>query len=206
MAFLTNATLSWFSTPCCDVKYLDEWHHIPVNYFPKKTDTTEWHHDFHEVVIGHDEDGRLFQHAADQLMRYHFYPLDLVEHVSTFSLDERWAEVGDRIVQRIHLLGKGKNGRSLLDVISMTEISETVTESNRCGFTYITVATHVEQGEWGVYIERRPNNDLVLTLRATSRPIPQEPQRNYPFMRALQKRAHQLGIRQFQATVAKLGA
>ena len=195
MNLLTTATLTWFDDGCCDVKYLDEWQHVPTNYTPAQTDTSGWHTDHHEVVIAHDEDGRLFSHAADLLMRYQFYPRHILTHVSEFGLQDRWAAVGDRIAQRIHILGLF--GRPVVDVISMTEISDVIIEPHRCGFTYITVATHVEQGEWSVSLTWRPNGDLVLTMDAVSRPVPQEPSRNYPFMRAYQKVAHQQGIANF---------
>jgi uncharacterized protein (UPF0548 family) len=199
LQFLTTATLTWFDEGCCDVKYLDEWHNAPLNYHPGQATTPDWHKDHHEKVIAHDTDGRLFPHAADLLMRYHFYPTHILSHVSTFGLADRWLEVGDRIVQRIHLLGLF--GRSILDVVSMTEITQVIVEPHRCGFTYATVATHVEQGEWSVAVAWRPNGDLVLNLDAVSRPIPQEPRRNHLFMRAFQKAAHLQGMSHFQQMV-----
>lgn len=202
--FLTTATLTWFDNGCCDVKYLDEWHHAPLNYQPAYAITPDWHIDHHEKIIAHDEDGRLFQRAADLLMRYHFYPPHILNHVSTFGLANRWLEVGDRIVQRIHLLALF--GRSILDVVSMTEITQTIVDRHRCGFTYATVATHVEQGEWSVAVTWRPNGDLLLTLDAVSRPVPQEPRRNYAIMRAFQKAAHLQGITHFQQMVTAVSA
>ena len=204
LSFLTTATLTWFDDGCCDVKYLDEWHDAPLNYRPGQTITPNWHYDHHERVIAHDNKGRLFPHAADLLMRYHFYPSHILSHVSTFGLEDRWLEVGDRIVQRIHLLRFF--GRSILDVVSMTEITQTTIEPHRCGFTYTTVATHVEQGEWAVAVTWRTNGDLVLNLNAISRPIPQEPRRNLSFIRAFQRAAHEQGINHFQQMVTAVSS
>ena len=197
--FFTTATLTWFDDGCCDVKYLDEWLNAPLNYHSSQATTPDWHIDHHEKIIAYDENGRLFHHAADLLMRYQFYPSHIMSHVSTFSLNNRWLEIGDRIVQRIHLLGI--NGRSLLDTITMTQITQTIVEPHRCGFTYTTVATHVEQGEWSLTLTWRPDGNLVLNLDSVSRPNPQEPRRNYPFMRAFQKAAHLQGISHFQQMV-----
>ena len=199
LRLLTTATLTWFDDGCCDVKYLDEWHEVPLSYYPGQATTPDWHIDHHEKVIAHDPDGRLFPHAADLLMRYHFYPPHILSHVSTFSLGGRWLEVGDRIVQRIRLLEVF--GFSILSVVSMTEITEAIVEPHRCGFTYTTVATHVEQGEWAASITWQANGDIVLTLDAISRPNPQEPSRNYAFMRSWQQAAHQQGMSHFKQMV-----
>lgn len=202
--FLTTATLTWFDDGRSDANYLDEWHDVPLNYYPDQPTGSGWHHDHHEQVIAYDDNGHLFSHAADLLMRYHFYPQHILSHVSTFSLADRWLEVGDRIVQRIHVLRLF--GRPILDVVSMTEITQTIIQPRRCGFTYTTVATHVEQGEWSVTITWRPNGNLVLNLNAISRPIPQEPRRNLSFMRAFQKAAHKQGINHFQQLVTAVSS
>jgi uncharacterized protein (UPF0548 family) len=198
-SFLTTATVTWFDDGCCDVKYLDEWHGVPLSYYPGQATTPEWQIDHTETVIAHDSSGRLFPRAADRLMRYYFYPPHILTHVSTFSLADRWLEVGDRIVQRIYLLGIF--GRPILSVVSMTEVTRTLVEPHRCGFTYATVATHVEQGEWSAIVTWQPNGDIVLTLDAISRPNPQEPSRNHAFIRAWQKAAHQQGMSYFQEMV-----
>ena len=202
LSFLTKARLTWFDDGCCDVKYLDEWHDAPLNYHSGQATTPDWHIDHHEKIIAYDDDGRLFHRAADLLMRYHFYPPHILSHVSTFGLANRWLEVGDRVVQRIHVLGVF--GRSILDVVSMTEITQATVKPHRCGFTYATVSTHVEQGEWSVAVHWRPSGEIVFTMDAVSRPIPQEPKRNYAFMRAFQKAAHLQGMRHFLQMVTTL--
>ena len=199
MKLLTTATLNWFDDGCCDVKYLDIWHKAPVTYQPGQVIDDSWHVDTYEVSLGQDEDGRLFRKAADHLMRYQFYPHDVLSHTSDFSLWNRWAQVGDRIVQRIHLFSL--LGKPVLDVIAMNEVRQVITEPRRYGFTYVTVATHVEQGEWTACLEWDPDNQLRLTVHAISRPAPDEPSRNYSFMRALQKSAHQRGLQHFKQTI-----
>ena len=202
MKLLTTATLNWFNDGCCDVKFLDLWHDAPLTYSPGQHIDNSWHTDQYEQLIGNDLSGKLFQKSADKLMRYHFYPKDVMSHASDFDLYERWAEVGDRIVQRIHLVKLFD--RAILDVVTMTEVVAVIKEPRRYGFTYATVETHVEQGEWSVLVEWQENGDVLLCTKAISRPVLHEPARNYSYMRALQKRAHQRGVEHFTQSVLKL--
>lgn len=199
MKLFTTAKLNWFDDGCCDVKYLDIWNDAPLSYrFGQPVDKS-WHVDEYELLLGVDEDGRLFRKAADLLMRYQFYPHDVLNHVSDFGLWNRWVQEGDRIVQRIHLLQLF--GKPVLDVIGMNEVCQVVTEPRRYGFTYVTVDTHVEQGEWAAHVAWREDGEVVLTVKSISRPAPEEPTRNHSFMRSLQKSAHQRGLDQFRQAV-----
>ncbi|MBK8904704.1 MAG: DUF1990 family protein [Anaerolineaceae bacterium] len=196
MKFLTTAKLNWFDDGCCDVKYLDIWNGTALSYQPGQPIDASWHVDSYELLLGTDEEGRLFRKAADLLMRYQFYPHDVLSHVSDFGLWNRWAQVGDRIVQRIHLFSLF--GKPVVDVIAMNEVRQVITEPRRYGFTYVTVETHVEQGEWTACLEWDPDNQLRLAVHTISRPSPEEPARNYSFMRTLQKSAHQRGLQHFK--------
>lgn len=199
MKFLTTAKLNWFDDGCCDVKFLDIWNDVPISYQPGQSIDDSWHVDQYELSLGHDEDGRLFQKATDLLMHYQFYPQDVVSHTSDFSLWERSAQVGDRIIQRIHLFSLF--GKPILDVVAMTEISEVIAEPRRAAFTYVTVDTHVERGEWSVCLDWRDDGELCLALKAISKPKAIEPSRNYGFMRTRQKSAHQRGLQNFKQAV-----
>lgn len=199
MKILTTATLTWLNDGCCDVRYLDEWCNAPLSYTPGQPLDDTWHIDQYQEVIATDRQGKIFRRATDLLMHYRFYPTSLLSPVSDFSLQKRWLQVGDRIVQRIHLFNLF--GYPLLDVISMNEISQVVSEPCRHGFTYITVDTHVEQGEWSAQVEWHTSGEIVLNIKSISRPRPSEPTRNHAFMRRLQKRAHQLGIQTFKQAV-----
>lgn len=199
MKLFTTAKLNWFDDGCCDVKYLDIWNDAPLSYrFGQPVDKS-WHVDEYELLLGVDEDGRLFKKAADRLMRYQFYPQDVMSHTSDFGLWNRWVQVGDRIVQRIHLFSLF--GKPVLDVVTMTEVTQVITEPRCYGFTYVTVDQHVEQGEWSAWLEWREDNDLILTVNAISRPRPEEPARNYSYMRNLQQTAHQRGLAHFKQTI-----
>ncbi len=197
MVFLTTAEACWFDDGCCDVKYLDMWSAAPLSYMPGQATGPDWYTDHYEIILTHGGNGRFFQKAAHLLMRYQFYPDTILSFFGDFNLQpERHLRVGDRIVQRIHVARLFS--RPFLDVIGLTEVTRVI-DTPRCqGFTYVTVAPHVEQGEWSAGITWRDNGDLVLTIDAISRPSPQEPARNHRFMRALQKKAHQSGIAHFK--------
>lgn len=196
MRFLTTAKLDWFDDGCCDVKYLDIWNKAPVSYQPGQPIDESWHIDNYSLSLGYDGDGRLFRQAADRLMRYQFYPDDVLGYVSDFSLWDRWVQVGDRIVQRIHLLSLF--GKPILDVVTMNEISHVIAEPRCYGFTCVTVDTHVEQGEWTAHIEWCDDGELRLEVKAISKPVAEEPARNYSLMRTLQKSAHERGLQNFK--------
>jgi hypothetical protein len=201
MGFLTTAVLDWFDDGCCDVQFLDLWSHTPITYTPNQAAGPEWQADNYETILAKDNDGRIFQKAADLLMRYRFYPGNIISGYGDFDLGKgRRLRVGDRIIQRIHLLPLF--GRSLLDVIGVTEISQVVDQPRSAGFTYVTAVPHVAQGRWSALLTWLDNGDLLLTIDALSRLSPQEPQRHLSFMRALQKKAHQRGIAHFRQLIA----
>jgi len=196
----TTAILNWFDDGCCDVMYLDLWHDVPVSYTSGQTISSDWHTDHYELAIGRDSSGSLFQKAADQLMRYRFYPPHVLTPLGDFDLDEpRWVQVGDRIVHRVHLIKIFDF--NILDLIAMVEVSQTTSQERCYGFTYVTVATHFEQGEWSAHVVWEENDDVVIAVDAVSRPNPQEPGRNHQLMRSRQKRAHQKGLAHFKQTV-----
>ncbi|MCP5096484.1 MAG: DUF1990 family protein [Chloroflexi bacterium] len=204
MKFFTTATLNWFDDGCCDVKFLDLWNDAPLSYFPGQQIDDSWHQDHVEQRLGVDESGALFNTAVSLLKKYRFYPKDVMSFVGDFELEERQMKIGDRIVQRIHLLHLF--GRPVLDAVTMIEIIDVIDEPRRYGFTYATVDTHVKQGEWTAVVEWQENGDVVLIMKAISRPIPHEPARNYQYMRAFQRKAHQLGMEYFKQSVLNTSA
>lgn len=197
--WLTTAVLSWFDDACCDVKYLDRWHKVPLNYQPGQATGPGWHRDRHEHILAERGSTHRFRCAAHALMTYNFYPPDLMSSASTFKLFQRWPRVGDRIVQRIHLLNLP--GTPVLDVLGMVEITQVEQQPRQVGFTYVTTAVHAEMGEWSVQLTWDALGPIRLTMTAVSRPDPAEPRRNYRFMRAIQKSAHLRGLTHFSQLV-----
>ena len=151
------------------------------------------------MFIAHDPDGKLFQRAADALMRYHFYPESLMHYVSDFSRENRWLRVGNRLVQRIHAFRL--LGLPILDAITMNEIYAVSDEPRRKGFTYVTTQAHSERGEWSPAVEWRDNGDLYLTIHVLSRLAYDVSPFQLRRIRRLQTGAHHQGIEAFKRRV-----
>jgi uncharacterized protein (UPF0548 family) len=193
---ITRAELSWFSAGREDARYLTRWRDVPLAYRHGQ-DVTRWARHHYEQQIGSDDDGARFACLADALLRYHFYPRDVMRHTSDFGLEGRQMRVGDRLVQRIPVITLF--GLPGVDVMTMNEITD-VRMGERCaGFSYITTQMHSEEGEWSVDLEWRADGALWLTMDAVSRPSPREPRLIHPLMRFMQRRSHRRGIEAFRA-------
>jgi uncharacterized protein (UPF0548 family) len=199
MGIITSATLSWFDDGCCDVKYLDEWQNAPLSFTPGQVTDSNWYSDSYEQVILSQANSRSFQKAADLLLRYQFYPGYILSFTSDFKREQRRLRVGDRIVQRIHLLQL--SGRPILDVVSMTEVSEVLNEPRRAGFSYVTVSPHVVQGQWQAAVVWDKSGTLRLTVDSILRPDPVEPASNRSLIRYYQRKAHRQGLSHFTQLV-----
>ncbi len=188
-----------------DGRYLDLWRDVPTNYVLGQAVDETFHSDDHEVVIMPDATPRSFGNAADLLLKYHFYPPALMQHVSDFSRENRTMRVGDRIIQRINPLAMMRLPIPLMEALSMNEVAAVIDEARRKGFTYVTTEAHAEWGEWSVQVEWRADNALVLTIHALSRPAGYVRKSAYAMMRQAQKRAHEMGIAHFSAAVLRGG-
>ena len=186
----------WFPRAHDDARYLRLWRGAALTYSPGQPIDATWHQDDYPSVIGHDATPQLFERASHLLMRYRFYPADVMRHISDFGLEQRPLRAGDRIVQRIHILRW--LDLPLLDVITMNEVTAVVDEERRQGFTYTTTQCHAEVGEWTALVEWRESGDVTLTLRAVSRPGPRLPFFAHSFARQLQLRAHHRALASFR--------
>jgi uncharacterized protein (UPF0548 family) len=182
-----------------DERLLDEWRSAPLTYKPGQTIDSTWHSDHHEEIITLKATPEQFARARDLLLRYQFYPLSLMHHVSDFSRENRLMRPSDRIVQRIH--GLYVLGYALMDAITMNEVSNVIDEPRRVGFTYITTAAHAELGEWSAQVEWREDGALILTIDAISRLAYHMPQAIIPRARRLQLSAHDQGMAAFKQAV-----
>ena len=139
-------------------------------------------------------DTALFERAADHLLRYHFYPEDVMLHTSDFSLVNRRMRVNDRIVQRIHVVP------GLIDILTMNELVGVIDEARRAGFAYATTAKHDEIGQWSAQVQWRDDASLWLTIDSYGGP--DVPWFARSLARRIQLRAHQRGIVHFRQLIA----
>ncbi|MDX2136824.1 MAG: DUF1990 domain-containing protein [Chloroflexota bacterium] len=190
---ITRAHLSWFSNGHDDARYLERWRDVPLAY-QRGQDVTGWTRHEYRIPLGNAGEER-FQRAADALLRYQFYPRDVMRHTSDFGIAGRRMKMGDRIVQRIPVITL--LGTAGADVMTMNEIVEVVDEPRCAGFTYITTQAHSEEGEWSVRVDWADDDALWLMMHAVSRPAPREPRLIHPLMRYMQKRSHRRGIEHF---------
>ncbi|MEZ4669897.1 MAG: DUF1990 family protein [Anaerolineae bacterium] len=178
-----------------DVQYLDLWRSVPLTYTLGQAADDSFRRDHYEVTLTPITDRDTFMRAADNLLRYRFYPPSLMHHVSDFSLQQRWMQVGDRLVQRIRT--PMPFGLTIMEGITMNEIARVIDEPRRKGFTYVTTAAHEEIGEWSAQVEWQADNALVLTVNAISKTSERIPRWMLPYTRRMQKQAHQQGIEYF---------
>jgi hypothetical protein len=182
-----------------DEYFLDEWRTAPLTYTSGQPIDETWHTDHHEEIITANATPEQFARARDLLLRYHFYPLRLMEHVSDFSRANRLMQPGDRIVQRIQ--GLYLFGVPMVAGITMNEVTAVIDEPRRVGFTYMTTAAHTEMGEWSAQINWRDDGALTLTIDAISRMAYHMPRLMAPYARHAQLRAHDRGMESFKKAV-----
>jgi uncharacterized protein (UPF0548 family) len=197
---ITRAHLSWFSNGHDDARYLERWRAVPLAY-ERGQNVEGWARHEYREYLGNAQEGSRFKKAVGALLRYQFYPRDVMHHMSDFGIASRKMQVGDRIVQRIPVITLF--GLPGVDVMTMNEIVAVMDEPRCAGFTYITTQAHSEEGEWSVRIEWAADNTLWLIMHAISRPAPREPRLIHPLMRTMQKRSHRRGIEHFKALIQK---
>jgi hypothetical protein len=180
-----------------DGRYLDLWRHAPLTYSPAQELDHSWNVDHYETVLGKDDTGDLFRRAARLTLTNQFYPAEVMHSSSDYARENRPIQTGDRILQRIRLFQIA--GRSILEVLTMNEITELIQEERRAGFTYTTTAAHSEIGAWTPVVEWRDNGEVVLVIDVVSRVHPGSSSLSQRFTRRMQLRAHRLSITNFLA-------
>ena len=191
---------SWFGNPKQDAIYLEQWRSAPLTYTPGQPIDQYWNVDRYEVLLGVDPSGQLFKRAARVAMRNRFYPPQVMANTSDYQLANRDVQLGDRVLQRIHLLTLGQ--QAVLDTLTLNEITEVIDEPRRKGFTYTTTTVHSEVGEWSPTVVWRENGEVILIIEIVSRSRPGSPRLSARLMRWLQLRAHHLSILNFRSLLS----
>lgn len=200
----TPAKVTWFGKPDNDAKYLDLWRDVPaaegVPDDPDEFQYSGWHTDeYRRVLAVNDHNHAIFAYAADLLLRYKFYPPEMIYSTSDFGIEDRHMRPGDRIVQRIPVWHMGDV--RVVDVLAMNVVLDVIDEPNRIGFVVATTQEHSERGVWKSWVQCYDNGMLTLNIRAVARPAHRERRFMHPYMRYRQLKAHKVGIEQFMQRV-----
>jgi hypothetical protein len=167
--------LSWLAlrpaaraAPHRDARTLAALRDVPVNYAPAQGEAGLTVHEF-TTDLGHDPSGVVFARAAERVLRYRFYPQHIISSVSDFSLAERDARVGDRIVLRLHLLHLF--GLPLLHMRALVEVNAVEDSPRRKRLSYCTTDWHIACGGCAATLLWRDDDHVIMTLRSVERPL-----------------------------------
>jgi hypothetical protein len=182
---------SFFGNAANDAQLLAQWRSAPLT-FRAGDALPNAHSDDYDVIVREHATPDHFARAADLLLRYRFYPPDVMLHTSDFEQQRRRMKVGDRIVQRIHILPG-------LDVLTMNEVVRVTNEPRHAGFAYATTQKHDEVGQWSAEVTLDDAGALHLRIHSIGKA-------NLPFFmrpiaRRIQLRAHRRGIDTFKAAL-----
>lgn len=185
------ARFSFFGNPAHDASLLAQWRRAALTCRAGDA-LPNAHTDDYDVIVREHTTHDHFARAADLLLRYRFYPPDVMLHTSDFDQERRRMKAGDRIVQRIRLLPG-------LDVLTMNEVTRVTNGPRNAGFTYATTARHDEVGQWSADVALDDAGALHLRIHSIGKA-------NLPFFlrpvaRRIQLRAHRRGIETFKAAL-----
>jgi hypothetical protein len=149
------------------------------------------------VDAGPDTPGR-FEVLANALLRYHFYPPEVMVSTGAFNDEGRRARVGDRV--GMVLLVPLFPGYPAIRFPATTEVDVAEVDATHAAFGYITTTAHYGAGAWRATLFREGGQ---LKIRLQSRMRPKHPLAllGLPVYRLFQKRAHRLGLANVIAAV-----
>lgn len=196
MTYTAGAIPVWFNRHReLDAECLQAWRESPLTFAPDQVIDDQFNADHYEIVLGRDTTGNLFTRAAMITLMNQFYPPDVMANASDFGLENRSVQVGDRVLQRIHIFRVA--GRPVFELLTMNEITRVIQEPRRAGFTYTTTAVHNEIGEFSPAVEWHENGEVVLRIDVLSRTLPGASALSRWLNRRMQLKAHRLSIQNF---------
>ncbi|MDP2308049.1 MAG: YndJ family transporter [Pseudomonadota bacterium] len=149
------------------------------------------------VDAGPDAPGR-FEALSDALLRYHFYPPDVMVCAAAFKEEGRRARLGDRV--GMVLLVRLFPGFPAVGFPATTEVNVAEADAEHAAFGYVTTTAHYGAGAWRATLSR---HDGRLRIELRSRMLPMHPLAllGLPVYRMFQKRAHRAGLEQLGRVV-----
>jgi hypothetical protein len=97
---------------------------------------------------------------------YKIFPPDIMTSLAQWNYEKRKMQTGDTIVQQVYIPPFGTFSQKIIFGVRITEI---IDEPGRKGFSYQTLAGHVERGE-SVFTLEEHNNGVIFKIRTFSEP------------------------------------
>jgi hypothetical protein len=108
----------------------------------------------------------LNEFSHEYIFKYKIFPINILNHYSSWEANNREMKVGDTVVQEIYLPPIQKTS---LKLIMGTRIKEVFQTNNKIGFSYQTLKGHVERGVSEFYVQLE-GQKIVFTIRTFSEP------------------------------------
>ena len=190
-----------------DAKLLRAWAGRAPSFDPARQRGRGYQADRHVIQLGYEgagppAAGGLFERAVRQLLNYEVFPHELLEATCQWRLESRPLEVGDTILQRIHLLTR--QGEPHYDLLAGVRIDRLIQDDWERGFHYVTLRGHPERGMATLLVRKDPGTGQVsFMIESVSAPGRWLTWLARPWARRFQLQAAQRALEHFRQ---RLGA
>ena len=153
-----------------DAKLLRAWAGRAPSFEPARQSGHGYQADRHVIQLGYEPAGRpaaggLFERAVKRLANYEVFPHEVLEATCQWRLESRPLEIGDTILQRIHVLSR--KGEPRYDFIAGVRIDRVIEDDWERGFRYLTLRGHPERGTATLLVRKDPGTGQVTFLIET---------------------------------------
>ena len=101
------------------------------------------------------------------LLDYKIFPSKILTYLTQWNFEKRKIKVGDTIVQQVYLPPLGQVSQK---IIFGVRINEVISEPTRKGFSYETLAGHVEKGVSTFTVEQTADKKIIFKIQTFSKP------------------------------------
>jgi uncharacterized protein (UPF0548 family) len=153
-----------------DAKLLRDWAGRAPSFDPVRSRGRGFQADRHLIQLGFESagapvEGGLFERAGRQLLNYEVFPHELLEATCQWRLESRPVEVGDIILQRIHVLTR--KGQPRYDLIGGVRVDRLLRDDWERGLRYLTLRGHPERGMATLLVRKDPGTGQVSFMIET---------------------------------------
>lgn len=148
-----------------------KWNGLATSYADgDETKSSGWYIDHweRELSVAGIEAEQVFEQARSRLINFDLVPPHLAQFTTTWNIEGRMPEAGDRVFQRTRFFHLGS--LQLVDVFSMTCVAQVIDEEKRFLLQYLTTQGHPESGTARYVIERTEDNRVFFRIHAIAKP------------------------------------